>query len=649
MAIIIEFLIYSFWGGIFFAGMAGIGIVLFDFLKLKQRNIFFKIAASYFLSLCLFVFLSVVSLFFVANKLLFLKIFTIAYLILSSIVIFGNIKKNYVKGFFVKNCQLLGVLFLSLFSFFLIIFQTSVLDEWLHRPVVKYFITNGIFPLVNPYNPIQNFITEYHYGMHIFVAEIQLISNIGISEALDISKISYFIATFFLFYGLILSWSGRKIFTLMGTTSVIFCGSSFFLIDAFTTEYFNKIRWLDQQWVMNSPLAFILSGVTWVNISLGIVFVFIVRDLFLRKSRKMNIFFFLIFMAIFVGYFIITELFALLTLFSIGGVFAYQVFKRKINPKEIILVIGMLILILGGVYFTGGVMGKMIGNISGSIYSYVQNFIQKPELRNISEIKQETEAIVSAKKKLLDLKSIKDWGYPSEKGILRIWEHPVFYLRNFLLEIAILGLFAYLYIKKKIAFNSQPIMISLLVITFVIPFIFASSMMDLNLYKLTNFGIVLLHLFGFYLLSKVENRKILYLFLILFAFGILPGMFLGTNVQWDIFSSKGKSIRCSQNPACYKSEIVEMFEKFENENPGIKRVVTSTSIGDSQKVVDLSNSEMIRIGKATEFDKLIEMGNVEYVYLTDNMYEIMGKNFKEKYPLKTVYRTEKNEILKLIK
>ncbi|HAV11418.1 MAG TPA: hypothetical protein DCX32_02640 [Candidatus Moranbacteria bacterium] len=650
MQMILGFFEYSIWGSVFFFGTTGIGLLLFDFLKLKYRNIWYKLSISYFLSLCLFIFLSVAPLFFVPDKLLFLRVFTVAYSLLSLVVILLNLRKKDFKLFFKKNWKVFAALLLSLVSFFLVIFQTSVLDEWLHRPVVKYFTTNGTFPLVNPYNPSQNFIFEYHYGMHIFASEIQLISNIGVSESLDVSKVSYFIATFLLFYGLILTWSKKRNLALFGAVVVLFAGSSFFLVDAFTTEYFNKIKWLDQQWVMNSPFAFILSGVTWVNISLGIAFVFIARDLFLRKLRKTNISFFLVFIAIFTGYFMITELFALLTLLSIGGIFAYHVFTRKISLKEISLVVGMLALILWGVYLTGGVMGKMIGNVSNSAYSRVQSLVQKPESENVSEMKLEAKPVAPAKKKLLDLKPIRDWGYPSEKGILRIWEHPVFYLRNFLLEIAIVGLFAYLYAKKKITFKDQPVIIPLLVVTFAIPFFYASSMMDLNLYKLTNFGIVLLHLFGFYLLTKVENRKILYSFLTLFTLGALPGIFLGTNVQWDLFSSKGKSMRCSQNPSCYKPETVEMFEEFEKENPGIKKVLTSTSIGDAQKVVDLSNSEMIRIGKVEEFDDVLEKGVVEYVYATKKLREVVGdEKLRNDVRLKALLIDGNDEILKLIK
>ncbi|KKT93198.1 MAG: hypothetical protein UW95_C0025G0016 [Parcubacteria group bacterium GW2011_GWC1_45_14] len=183
MQMILGFFEYSIWGSVFFFGTTGIGLLLFDFLKLKYRNIWYKLSISYFLSLCLFIFLSVAPLFFVPDKLLFLRVFTVAYSLLSLVVILLNLRKKDFKLFFKKNWKVFAALLLSLVSFFLVIFQTSVLDEWLHRPVVKYFTTNGTFPLVNPYNPSQNFIFEYHYGMHIFASEIQLISNIGVSEA----------------------------------------------------------------------------------------------------------------------------------------------------------------------------------------------------------------------------------------------------------------------------------------------------------------------------------------------------------------------------------------------------------------------------------------------------------------------------------
>lgn len=651
---VLDFFGYLFWGAVFFVGLAGAGSLIFDFLGISYRNIFFKISVSFFLSLCVYILLSTVPLFFFGNTLVFLKFFTLFYLIVSfgimAYCLRGKIAE--LPLFFRENWQVFFTLFLVAGSFFLLIHDTSMLDEWLHRPIVKYFTTNGEFPLVNPYSGDKNFIYSYHYGMQLFASGVQLLTQSGVSQSLDIPKMSYLIATFLMFYGIMMSWSGKKKPALLGAVLVLFCGSSFFLMDAFTTSHFYKARWFEQLWVMNGPFISGLAGITYVSFPLSIAFSFAMEDIYFRNIEKMNFVKNIFVALIIVGFFVVAELFAAVGMMTIAFLVVLSLIRGGAGMKKIFFlgVVMVVIVVLVGVYFTGGVAGKVIrnrletfnlgaGGPSGSgrqiVFEPAASQNSPPAVR---------------KKGMLELRDISDWGYPSEKRIMKVVDHPMFYLRNFMLEILIFGLIAFLFVRKRMKYFEMPAFFFLLPVMFLLPFIFSSSFGDLNLYKLTAAGIVYLHLAAFYAIFKPGlDRRIYHLAVLLIVIGSLPGAALGFNVQWQVFSSAGKSMKCSQNPACYKPETVDMFEKFERENPGIKTVFVSESIRDAQKVIDLSNSKTVRMNQLSELDTdFFRRNKVEYVYYTENLRESgaeRGEAWRgDFYP---AYTDGKDQILKI--
>jgi hypothetical protein len=601
-------ILYSF---IFFFGIAGVGTVILKWMKYEKKNLALDISIAFFASLCLYTILAAAFLFIVPDKLLFLEIFSILYFFVSFIFLYREYFKKDIfaklKSGFLNNKLLIISLILALFVFFLQIYRTSIVDEWLHRPVVKFFTENGEFPLRNPLNPGENFIYDYHYGSYISASAAQLIFRDGVSESLDIFKLSYVIGTLLLFYGLIFHWSGRKKYALLGSVLIFFCGGSFFFLDGFTITYLSNVKWLEQMWTINAPLSYVLTGITYVNIPIIFAFAFLVEELF-KKRIFYSINSIAIISVLIVGFFLISEFFAVILLFFIFLITAIYVFKKEVNILRVLFfgIIASLI-IVSGIYFSGGVMGNIVKSEVGKFLEVVK-IKQAPTENKASEISSDlTDAIKFPTKNWISLKKISEWGYPSENKIIIFKDHLFFYLRNLFLEAILIVLLAWALIKKKIKISDNYLLFFIVASGLVGPFIFSSSMADLNFAKLLNCGLVSLHLLAFYLFAKIESKKLFAAVLILFIFGAIPGMIVGSSIQWGIFKGKAREVRCSQNPLCYKNNVIEFLSNFEKENPGIKNILNKGG-SDAQKIVDLTNSYSFVASKE----------NLSYDYLKEN-------------------------------
>jgi len=617
---IFDFFIQILYAAIFFLGIAGIGFAILKWLGYKGGNFFLNLSVAFFVSLCAYTPIAVYFLFIVKNKLLFFSVFTLSYFLGSFLSIcalyFWRRKKGTLVDFLRKNWLLLLVLIVVLFLFFLQVYQTSIIDEWLHRPIVKFFTENGEFPLKNPFNPSENFIYNYHYGPYISVSAIQLIFRSGVSESLDIFKLSYIIGTLLLFYGLILHWSGRKKYALLGSILIFFCGGSFFFLDGFTTTYLSNIKWLEQMWTINNPLSYILTGITYVNIPIIFAFSFLIEELF-KKRIFYSTSAIVIFSFLMVGFFLISEFFAVILLFFIFLLTIIYIFKKGIKTSRVLFfgIIASLI-IAGGIYFSGGVMGNIVKSEVGK-YSEIVKIKQLPAGDEISS--ELAGAVNFPTRDWISLKKVSEWGYPSEKRIIIFKDHLFFYLRNLFLEAILIALLIWAFAKKKIRISDNYLLFFMATFGLIGPFVFSSSMVDLNFAKLLNIGLVSLHLLAFCLLAKINYKKLTVAIIILFVFGAIPGMVVGSSIQWGIFKGKAREVRCSQNPLCYKKNVSSILNEFEKENPGLKYVLNSGG-SEAQKIIDLTNS----------YSVVAPRGNISYDYLKDNKVGYIFKDLNSK-------------------
>ncbi|MFZ1626445.1 MAG: hypothetical protein WAT81_01405, partial [Candidatus Moraniibacteriota bacterium] len=128
---------------------------------------------------------------------------------------------------------------------------------------------------------------------------------------------------------------------------------------------------------------------------------------------------------------------------------------------------------------------------------------------------------------------------------------PWYYLRTLLLEAVVILLIAYAAYKKISIRKDHPVLFSILVIGLIGPFFFSTMFGNLNFSKTTTASLVLLHLFVFYLIARIPlQRWFVGILITLLAFGSVSGLLIGSNIQWQWISSKGKSQFCSQNPMC---------------------------------------------------------------------------------------------------
>lgn len=574
---LIDFLIQGVLAGLFWGGMVGMGLGILQIYKFRFGNIFFDSGVAYFMSLCLYVIGAVSVLYAFPWKIPALQIFTGTYL-LTSWILFSRFvlqKQASLLHRASAHKMFFGIGLLAVLCFFLQIYHTSILDEWLHRPVVKSFVENGIFPMVNPLSPHQDYVHSYHYGTQVASAAIQTLTVAGVSESLDIFKLSYFIAAFVLLYGILLHWIKRDMVAAFGSILVLFSGSSFFLLDSFSVSHIWSFKQLASGWPLNPPTTFSLTGITWINLILSVAFIFFLEQK-LRYLKRITILEFIFLGVFFIGFFLISEIFALLVL----GVFILavtwsiiQTSKKKILSLFLISI--FLSVIIAGIYLTGGVVGNFVTSTSGF---FRQTFLSH-------EVQPQEISVPSP----LSLRMPSDWGYPAERKILRVREYPVWYLQSFLLEVCLIILLGCAVYRKQVIWRTYPIFFGTVAIGFLVPFLFSTPYGTLNLAKMTSFSLLVLHVIGFALMMKVDVKRSIRIFLfILFLFAAIPGILIGTNIQWRWVSHKGKEQSCSQNPLCYTGEFTDLLRKFERDYPGFKKVAVDAKNG--KKVVDLTNS-----------------------------------------------------------
>ncbi|MBP6034001.1 MAG: hypothetical protein KA537_00820 [Candidatus Moranbacteria bacterium] len=554
-----DFIIQVFFSGIFFLGVAGVGILLLRSFGYAPSNRFLDIALAYFVSLCLYTAIIVTGLFVFPQKLSALTLLTVAYGLFSfGTLLFLMRKVPFISREFLMQHKTSLTIFSGVFlwviaMFFLQIYHTSILDEWLHRPVVQEFVSSGVFPLVNPLSPKSDFIHTYHYGTQVIAAALQLIFRLGVSASLDLLKISYFIATFFLCYGMILMWTKKHALSLGGAVLVLFAGSSFFLLDSFTANHLISFKGWGladgERWPINAPLSYILTGITWVNIpltiALGVLFERVPIVAFVRRFRWWPM---LLVAAVFTGFYLISELFLALFLLVFGMYFVFICYKEAVLFRAMRIVFLWLILLVFGMYFTGGIVGNMFQ--SGLHRITDGGNFYKPPVSSVTVVNIERSA-----DSFLALRPVSLWGYPSEKRILVVWDRPWYYFRTLFLEAITLVFIAYSGYKRVFIWRDHPILFAFLLFGLIAPFVFSTSFGNLNFSKITTLSFALLHLFIFYLIAKLPiNKWITTGLIVLLALGSLPGLLIGSNIQWQWISSKGKSQYCSQNPLCHQEE-----------------------------------------------------------------------------------------------
>jgi len=609
---------------VFFTGILGIGLYFIKILNYKAGNHFLRMAVAFLVSFCVYVLILALALFIFPWNIFIIQLVSVIYFLTSFLILFALLIKNRkkinlgkVKNWLQKNYLVLIGLLFTLVIFFLGSYQTALLDEHLHRAVIKFFVTNGKFPLVNPHAPDQNFILTYHYGTQLAASAIKLIFSSSVSMAMDILKTSFVVAGYFLFVGIIMRWSKNINWAVLGSILMIFCGGSFFFFDEFTIEHLQL--WGVPMVVLNYPLLYALLGITWVNLLLATVATIILEQIFYYKI-KINWKTIVIAVPMMMGFFLISELFAALILFGILFLVIYNLCKKRISfVKTLLVAVSFLAVLLLSFYLLGGVIKNLLeGQASiGNVISF----------------------------RTFDL-----WGYPTGGDPVRIWEFPYIYLRNFLLEVILFLTFIYFTIKHKISFFDHPGYFFFIIVAFLTPFFFSTSFSDLNLYKLTHFGIILLHLLFFWLFFKSKNKKFFIPILMLFVIGSIPIILVNSAIQW-LGEGRSEQLKCIQNNTCYNEDLVAMLEQFEKNNPGIKRALVP-SVVDPLKIIDNTNSVVIHKDfKKFDFSlATLDNHNVDYIFFPLILKKQLKKEIREnikKYPI--LYSTKDYQILKVKK
>jgi hypothetical protein len=678
-----EFLQQSLCAFLWLFGMGGFGLLLLRFLGYRHENTALTLGLGYFVSVCAYTFLAALLLFTVdRDKIVWLESFSVVYLLLSllSIAFFAGKKDG--RGIIVAGARKayglarrnrwtsLGVLVVALaayFSFFLQVYRTSILDEWLHRPIVKSFLQNGAFPLVNPHDPGASFVWTYHYGPQIDVASWSLLTGLGTSESLDLFKLVTFLASSLLFYGLVFRWTGRRILSFAGSLAVLFCGSSFFLLDSFTLSHIEKVDWIGRSWGVNAPLSYGLTGINGVHIPIAVTFLYLIETVFRRSGYFSAIPMFLMGLLL-AGFFLIGELFAVIILgfFGLNVLFSLAMEDRSFFQllKACCFFVATLFLIAWGIYRTGGVVGGILSqnqqlfwgvNLIGLCAVLVAVFLLvSVAIRFLTGRVGPQRAVLllcavvfvscgvfflsiregSMLSGLLFLRSPDEWGFPSEKRLIVWSEHPFFYLRTLMLEAAIVGLLAYALVNGKVRWRDRLVWLLAAATGMIAPFVFSSPLGDANLAKTIGLAAVLVHLSFFFILGSVRlDRAIFAIFMALFVFGMIPGLLMGPNIQWRWLSSQGGSIYCSQNPDCYKGEKAALLRRFEADYPGLKIVLAKGD--DIRKVVDLTNAYVYSSPSSLDKKTLEDFG-IGYVFLSPELSEGISEENRlhlEAYPV----------------
>ena len=582
----LQLIIQSFLGAVFLGGLVGIGLIFLRVFKIEIVNTPLALALSFFISLCAYVAgVTIILLLVKGNSLLLLKVISLAYIICSySVVGYFFFERSRAHKLslttFVKKygVVLLSLLFI-IFVFYLGAYKTSWMDEWLHRPIVKFFVTNGEFPLKNPYDQHQNFIQHYHYGLYMAGSAIQILTRIGVSESLDVLKISFVIASFLLFYGLLFEWSKRIYYSIVGSILLLLSGSSLFFFDGFSVWFV----WGEYVRPMNYPLLFSLYGITWVNLPLTIAFMILSRKLFYdRAAYSFGIFNNLLFLLL--GYYLISELFTVFLILCLFVLTVRNIFKGYISLARIAILSALFVSALAvGIYYSGGVIVGTLKNVSVS--------------------------------SLLSLRHISSWGYSSGVSIINPVTDWFLYLRNFLMEVVIVAILIYGIYRKKISLTQQPLMFFGLLVTFIVPFMFSTPMSDINLYKLTALGIILLHLLFFYYYANHRNTLGFAMVIVLFVFGSLPLIYSNYHVRLRD-NAWATILSCSENDLCYDRASVNVLNEIEAKRRGIKYVLTAPA--DAQEVVDVVNAYAIQYAGILNSDYL-KQEKIQYIFVTNKL------------------------------
>lgn len=596
---IITFFIQLFFAVIFFLGLTGLGFYAIKYLKIRGNSVLL-VGLSFFFSLTVFTILATLALYVFSNKIITLALLSVLYFFVSYLILFFYLRKSTdfkqrSLNFFRKNKTLIAGLFFTLTIFFLGLYKTSLLDEQLHRPVVKSFVENGIFPLKDPMNPNSNFTLSYHYGMDVVGSAIKIITHQGVSESLDILKLSYMIAAFFLFYGIIFEWTKKRNLSLWGTLFIIFCGSSFFFFDGFSLSHISLWGQWTQPFVY--PLLHCMEGITWINIPLSVAFLFLIKSIHFDRSDYRLVSFLLVIAAL-AGFFLISELFGILMTGWIVLLILYNLWKNKISLKKFLLFIVLFaILLCGAFYFTGGALANL--------------FFTKTSLQ-----------------KVVSLRPISQWGYYSESELMHPWKFFVAYLENFFLVAILVFTLIYALAKRKISMEGQLINFVTIPIMFVVPFVFSISMGNLNLYKLVHLAIILTYLlfFCYFPVFWKWSKALVVAIMILFVFGSLPVIMVNYGVQWGRWAG-AETMHCAYNDLCYDSSEAEFLKNFETENKGLKHFFTAPQ--DQQAIVDLTNSYAVAMSAFPENNSF--SGSQIYVFYSPNLNNLLTPSELERF------------------
>jgi hypothetical protein len=603
---IIDFLIQTFFAVVFFLGITGIGLIITGVLNFKTKSVFLYLSVAFFLSLCSYIILAVPFLIYLPEKILTLQIFSILYFLISFIVLsyfYFKIPWKKTVAFFEKNWVVFIPALFVLIVFFLQIYQTALFDEWLHRPVVNHFVNNGgKFPFENPYNKDQNFNDTYHYGLYIPTATIQIFTKLETSEALDILKLSFAIASFFLMYGIVYQFSKKRIYSIFTGLFILLSSGLFFFLDMFFKNNFDI--WDSSISYFRHPPLYLMAGITWINLILSVAFIWLMEQVF-NKKALFDVKKILLFLLLLGGFYLISELFVVLIIILFIFAIALNFFKKKIGVKEILAISMILLLgLLGIIFLTGGVASQILG----------------PEIFDV-----------------LKYRPFGQWGYPNSQEIVsasNFWN----YFESYSLEMIMIILLPTYLIKKENRSNflkmisKFPLVLLAIPVSALVPFFFSTSFGDINLAKIANLWTILLAIIFFYVIVKSNYKKNIIVIVVIFLLilSCIPILINNFGIQWKQ-NERYDNMRCRENNLCYLQEEVDILRRFEAKNPDPDKIllVEGESNKDIAKFVDETNSVLLSINGQDLSQDFFENNKVDFVFYGLEMRESLN-DFSEK-------------------
>jgi len=363
---------------IFISSISGSAICFFWKQKLNSINFFFLPLFS----LALFISVSYIFLYFLPSPLTTLKIIYGIFVIIGLASWFIKRKEliHLTKIFLRKKSIYMNLIILSSSLIIIILFYNFVYlnglhDEYYHHAVIKLFIDNDKYPLLEPFAIGKTINSYYHIGLYFPVVVIVQLFNCTIENALDIVKIAILFPAIPLLIILIkkILVTKSKTLPVIITSSILLSGPSLFFQDDFSKAVFNNLD-VPQIYL---PILQDFAGITWLGLIFCLIFTF-----FFYLASENKIFSFpqkIIFLLLTLfALQLINQAFFIVYLVNIAVILIFEInkiFKSKRILLSTVFSLLLLIAIFSSNHYVKEIFSKHYENTS----NVVAYFIRPPE------------------------------------------------------------------------------------------------------------------------------------------------------------------------------------------------------------------------------------------------------------------------------